>query len=168
MKIIGIILLLLSWFQGFCQIKKNKVSRLPPYTVTYVVDGDTFDMVDSTRHIVRVRPIGINADEMKDNKHGKKGPFAKAARNYLSKLIAQKRVTLKTDIRKYDKYGRILAYVYIDTVFVNAAMLKAGLATIETEPPNVKYATYFYQLQQAAKKAKIGMWKVSASNNTIR
>jgi len=52
----------------------------------------------------------------------------------------------------------LLAYVYVDTLFVNAAMLKAGLVVTETEPPNVRYATYFNQLQQQARKAKKGMW----------
>lgn len=126
--------------------------------VTHIVDGDTFDMVDSNHHTIRVRPIGIDAEEMKNNAHGKKGPFAKAAKAYLSKLITNKKVRLQTDVRKYDQYGRLLAYVYVDTLFVNAALLRAGLAVVETEPPNLKYADYFYRLQLAARKAKQGLW----------
>jgi len=70
----------------------------PPGTVTYIVDGDTFDMVDSACRLVRIRPIGIDADEMKDNVHGKKGPFAQATKNYLAKLILRKKVRIVTDI----------------------------------------------------------------------
>ena len=60
--------------------EKKHTITLPPGTVTHIVDGDTFDMADSTGHTIRIRPIGINADEIKDNNHGKKGPFAKAAK----------------------------------------------------------------------------------------
>jgi micrococcal nuclease len=138
---------------------EKKQTTLPPGTVTHIVDGDTFDMADSTGQIIRIRPIGINADEIKDNNHGKKGPFAKAAKDYLAQLIDHKTVRLEMDVQKTDKYGRTLAYVFVnDTVFVNAEMVKAGLAVIETVPPNVKYADLFYRLQVEAREGKRGMW----------
>lgn len=160
-----IILLLLLAQTAPCQTPKYKTATLPPGTVTHIVDGDTFDMIDSNRRTVRIRPIGINADEMKNNSHGKKGPYAKAAKAYLAKLIGHKKVRLKTDLRKYDRYGRLLAYVYVDTVFVNAALVRAGLATVETQPPNVQYADYFYRLQVEARKAKRGMWARPGNKN---
>jgi micrococcal nuclease len=157
----GWIALLLLWVQTATgQHKKGNASTLPPGTVTHIVDGDTFDMVDSNHRIVRIRPIGIDAEELKNNAHGSKGPFAKAAKAYLAKLIAHKKVRLKTDLRKFDKYGRFLAYVYVDTIFVNAALLKAGLVRVETEPPNVQHANYFYRLQVEARKAKRGLWAI--------
>ncbi len=127
--------------------------------VTYITDGDTFTARQPDGVRIRIRPIGIDADEIRDNSHGKKGPFAQAAKAYLANLIKGKKVRLVTDVRRYDKYGRLLAYVYVDSIFVNAEMLKAGLAKTETEPPNVKYADYFYRLQVAARKAGKGMWK---------
>ncbi len=149
------ILLLLACNSG----SEKKRTTLPPGTVTHIVDGDTFDMADSTGHIIRIRPIGINADEMNDNSHGKKGPFAKAAKEYLTQLIDNKALRLEMDIQQTDKYGRTLAYVYVnDTVFVNAEMVKQGLAVIETIPPNVKYVDFFYRLQVEAREAKKGMW----------
>jgi micrococcal nuclease len=137
-----------------------KYGTVRPNTVTHIVDGDTFDMTDSTGRIVRIRPIGINADEMKDNDHGNKGPYAQAAKDFLSTLIYNKTVRIETDIKRMDQYKRLLAYVFVDdTVFVNAELVKQGLAMIETHPPNVKYADYFYQLQQEARKQKRGMWR---------
>jgi micrococcal nuclease len=154
-------LLLFTAFLFFACKGGNKKMRtaLPPGTVTHIVDGDTFDMADSAGHIIRIRPIGINADEMRDNSHGKKGPFAKAAKDYLAQLIDQKTVRLEMDVQQTDKYDRTLAYVYVhDTVFVNAEMVRAGLAVCETVPPNVKYADLFYQLQVEAREAKKGIW----------
>ena len=139
---------------------RAKHSAQSPGTVTNIVDGDTFDMVDSTGNIIRIRPIGINADEMHDNSHGKKGPFAQQAKDYLTMLIYNKQVRLEMDVQKKDKWKRILAYVFVDdSLFVNAAMVRQGLAVIETEPPNIKYADYFYELQQKARNEKVGMWK---------
>jgi micrococcal nuclease len=157
--------LLLAALGTACHSKKGKTTTLPSGTVTYIVDGDTFDMADSTGHIIRIRPIGINADEMKDNGHGRKGPFAKPAKDYLAQLIEHKMVRLELDIQQLDKYGRTLAYVYVnDTIFVNAEMVKAGLAVCETVPPNVKYADSLYRLQVEAREAKRGLWANGAAN----
>jgi micrococcal nuclease len=115
---------------------KKKHTTLLSGIVTHIVDGDTFDMADSTGHTTRIRPIGIDADEMKDNSNGKKGPFAQAAKDFLTQLIDRKTVRLEMDVQQTDKYGRTLAYVYVsDTFFVNAEMVKQGLAVIETIPP---------------------------------
>jgi len=141
-------------------IPKLKQSNLPVNTVTYIVDGDTFDMVDSNNNIIRIRPIGIDTDEIKDNSHGKKGPYAVPAKEYLSKLIYHKIVRLEMDVQKKDQYDRVLAYVFVnDTTFVNAEMIKHGYAVMLTIPPNIKYVDYFYQLQQEAREAKKGMWE---------
>ncbi|MCX6318975.1 MAG: thermonuclease family protein [Bacteroidetes bacterium] len=139
--------------------RSTSTISLQKNTVVHIVDGDTFDMTDSTGKLFRIRPIGINADELRDNAHGKKGPYAKAARDFLSLLIYLKKVRIETDIQKKDKYGRLLAYVYVsDTIFVNAELVRQGMAVVETVPPNVKYADYFFALQQEARTAKAGMW----------
>ena len=141
-------------------ISPVKYGTARPNTVTHIVDGDTFDMTDSNGKIIRIRPIGINADEMKDNDHGSKGPYAQAAKDFLTRLIYNKRVRIETDIQKTDQYKRVLAYVFVDdTVFVNAEMVKQGYAMIETHPPNVKYADLFYLLQTEARENKRGMWQ---------
>ena len=164
---LSLLIIALLIFLFACQSNNTKKKRIQakhstesPGTVTNIVDGDTFDMADINGNIIRIRPIGINTDEMHDNSHGKKGPFAQQAKDYLTQLIYNKQVRLEMDIQKKDKWKRILAYVFVDdSLFVNAEMVKQGLAVIETEPPNVKYADYFYQLQQQARGAGLGMWK---------
>ncbi|MBI3232981.1 MAG: thermonuclease family protein [Bacteroidetes bacterium] len=142
------------------EISLVKYGTARPNTVTHIVDGDTFDMTDSNGKIIRIRPIGINADEMKDNDHGSKGPYARAAKDFLTGLIYNKTVRIETDVKKTDQYKRVLAYVFVDdTVFVNAEMVKQGYAMIETHPPNVKYADLFYLLQTEARENKRGMWQ---------
>lgn len=140
-------------------------SASEPNTVVYIVDGDTFDVIDNSGKIIRIRPIGINTDEPQNNRHGQKGPFAQQAKKYLSDLIFHKKVRLEMDVQKTDQYKRILAYVFVDdSLFVNAEMIKQGYAMIETHPPNVRYADYFYELQQEARTEKRGMWANYSEN----
>ena len=51
-------------------------------------------------------------------------------------------MVLRTDAEPRDRYGRLLAYVYRrpDGLFVNAALVRDGYATILTIPPNVRHA----------------------------
>ncbi|MFQ5957126.1 MAG: thermonuclease family protein, partial [Candidatus Brocadiales bacterium] len=59
---------------------------------------------------------------------------------------------------KYDRYNRLLAYVYVEDIFVNAVLVERGLARVKTVKPNVRYKKYFQQLQRRAKKDKRGIW----------
>ncbi|HTN68218.1 MAG TPA: thermonuclease family protein, partial [Dysgonamonadaceae bacterium] len=67
---------------------------------------------------------------------------------------------LEYDVGRLDRFGRTLAYVYLeDGTFLNADLLKKGYARIMTIQPNVKHADYFLKLERKARKKKKGMWK---------
>jgi endonuclease YncB( thermonuclease family) len=52
-----------------------------------------------------------------------------------------------------DRYGRLLAYVYLkDGTFVNAWLVEQGYAQVMTVPPNVKYQDLFLKLQREARR----------------
>jgi len=122
--------------------------------VQRVVDGDT--IVLSTRE--RVRYIGINTPEL----HHPKKPveaYAREAKAFNRKLVEGKRVRLEFDIERRDKYGRLLAYVYLeDGTFVNAELIRQGYAQIMTFPPNVKYADLFLTYERQAREKNRGLW----------
>src|SRR5688500_4743883 len=62
--------------------------------------------------------------------------FALEARAHLTSLIAHRYVRLESDRETVDRYGRRLAYVIRDDgMFVNAEMLRAGLARISARLP---------------------------------
>ena len=85
--------------------------------------------------------------------------YGKEAKVFLTNLILGKNVRLEFDVGKKDRYGRTLAYVYLeDGAFLNAELVKQGYAVIMTVPPNVKYADLFLQLQSKARDAKRGLW----------
>lgn len=88
------------------------------YKVIYVVDGDTADIiVDGFK--IRLRFLDINTPE-----RGKEG--YKEAKERLKELILGKYVTIKT--QGWGKYGRTLAYVYLDGVEINQLMYCEGYA----------------------------------------
>ncbi|MHB8984253.1 MAG: thermonuclease family protein, partial [Carboxydocellales bacterium] len=119
------------------------------FKVKRVVDGDTFII---TKHNDRVRLIGVDAPE--SVKPGEEPQhYGHEASNYLNNLLAFQEVKLVFDLDRRDKYGRLLAYVYLkDGTFVNASLLKEGYARVLTIPPNTVHAAEFLYLQKMAKK----------------
>ena len=73
-------------------------------------------------------------------------------------LVSETPVYLQQDITDKDQYGRMLRYVFTDTVFVNAELIEEGLATSFEYKPDVKYEFLFNCLEQEAKQAKRGLW----------
>ncbi|MGQ9461713.1 MAG: thermonuclease family protein [Candidatus Fervidibacter sp.] len=122
--------------------------------VVKVVDGDTVVLSDGRT----VRYIGIDAPERGQ-------PFYEAAKNFNRKLVQGRAVELEFDVERFDRYGRLLAYVFVRNeegrrIFVNAEMVRNGFALIYTKPPNVRHADLFLQLQNEARENKRGLWSV--------
>ncbi len=142
------------------QLKEDKL-----YPVKRIVDGDTFYVDDGTKKGKSIRFIGVDAPE---TKHPRKpvAYFGKEASAYLTKLLKGKEVRLEFDVEKYDRYNRVLAYVYLkDSTFVNAELVKNGYAQIATFPPNVKYVDLFKELQKEARENNRGLWNTDTINN---
>jgi micrococcal nuclease len=125
---------------------------LPPDTalVTRVIDGDTIAIEGG----YRVRYIGIDTPEMGPEPEA----FALEALAANQKLVAGRIVRLEKDVSETDKYGRLLRYVYVDDIFVNAELVKQGLAQAKAYPPDIKYQDYLGELEAEAKRSGEGMW----------
>ena len=72
---------------------------------------------------------------------------------------------LETDVSETDRYGRLLRYVYVDGVMVNAVLVEEGYAQVSTHPPDVKYVDLFLKLQREAREAGMGMWSAKVGNS---
>ena len=84
------------------------------------------------------------------------------AADFTRKLCEGKYVRIETDVRKSDKYGRLLAYIYLeDGTFVNAKILEEGYGQLMTIPPDVKYADYFSKLEREAREGGKGLWAIT-------
>jgi len=122
--------------------------------VKWVSDGDTIVIRDG-RH---VRYIGINAPEIAHDYH-KAEAFGYAAKKFNQSLLRSKKVRLEFDQEKYDRYGRLLAYVFLlDGTFINKKMIEKGYAYALSRSPNVKYHRVLLQTQRDAMSSKQGMW----------
>ena len=159
--IIVIALILLIINIGHCQTLPQTL----PYgytmnsTVARVIDGDTFVLADSQR----VRILGINSPEIA--RLGKPAqPYADSAASFTKSLIEGKQVKLTFEGKTYDIFGRLLAYVWLtdkegkDSIFVQAELLKAGLARISYYPKGKRYYDLYYSLRRTAMKNKSGIW----------
>lgn len=99
--------------------------------VIKVYDGDTITIAsklpfnDSPLYRLSVRLNGIDTPEIKGKNDDEK-TAAKNARDALTTLILNKYVTLKNI--QSEKYGRILAEVYIDELCLNEWMIKERYA----------------------------------------
>lgn len=124
----------------------------PPDTarVTQVIDGDTI-VVEGGYY---VRYVGIDAPEV----YPKPEPFGLEAWAANRKLVEGKKVRLERDVSRTDIYGRLLYYVYVDGIFVNAELVKEGLAEAKAYPPDTKYRSYLEQMETEARLAGRGMW----------
>ncbi|MBA7674017.1 Thermonuclease [subsurface metagenome] len=74
------------------------------------------------------------------------------------RLVEGKEVRLERDVTETDKYGRLLRYVYVGDVFVNAELVRQGLAEAKAYPPDTKYQDYLEKLEAEARLAGRGMW----------
>ena len=95
-------------------------------TVIDVYDGDTITIAskmpydESPLYRFHVRLNGIDSAEIK-TKNATEKEAAKMAKNALQAIILQKSVVLKNV--KNEKYGRILADVYLDDLHLNQWMV---------------------------------------------
>ena len=131
-----------------------------PARVVRVVDGDTI-VVDRGRGQEKLRYIGVDTPETV--KPGSPvewmGPQASAANRA---LVDGREVILERDVSEYDRYGRLLRYVWIHDggtwTLVNLALVAAGYAQVVTYPPDVKYVDRYLEAQAEARTAGRGLW----------
>jgi micrococcal nuclease len=139
---------LLAAFSNPCDAKDRE------YQVTKVIDGDTI-LLDTGE---TVRYIGIDCPEM-----GRKGAapefYAREATRYNKNLVLLKRVRLEFDVEKKDHYGRLLAYVYVKNLLVNAELVRLGYARAMVKPPNLAHKDLLIKYQREAMAKEIGLWQ---------
>ncbi|MFC1988661.1 thermonuclease family protein [Chloroflexota bacterium] len=112
-----------------------------------------------------VRYIGMNTPETVHPTIGEE-PYGQEASAKNKELVEGKIVRLEKDVSETDQYGRLLRYVYVDDVFVNAELVRLGYAQVSTYPPDVKYQDLFLQLQREAMEAGRGLWaKITPISN---
>jgi micrococcal nuclease len=124
--------------------------------VKRAVDGDTIEVRFDGR-VEDVRYIGVDTPETvkPDTPVQCFGPRASSFDHH---LVEHRRVRLVFGVEPRDVYDRLLAYVYLGDRFVNAELVRRGLARTLTIAPNDRFARYFKRLETAAARAGRGLW----------
>lgn len=126
-------------------------------TVVRVVDGDTI-YVQLADRVEKIRYLGVNTPEIHHPVRGEE-PGGREAADVNRRIVDGRRVRLELDVRTRDRYGRLLAYVWVGEIMVNAELVRRGYAQVMTVPPNVKYQDLFVKLQREARDAGRGLWR---------
>ena len=124
--------------------------------VTKVTDGDTVRLGG----IGPVRLIGIDTPEV----YGDVECFGREASRFAERLLPLgARVRYRVGVEERDRYGRLLAYVWLpDGRMLNRVMVDEGYAQPLTIPPNVAFADVFRAAARAARRADLGLWQACA------
>jgi micrococcal nuclease len=123
--------------------------------VVRVIDGDSLVLEGG----LQVRVLGIDAPEMGKNGHPPDF-LAYKARQFLADLTLGKLVRCEYDRLRYDHYGRLLAYLFLpDGTFINAALVRQGLARVYFHAPNFHYREALLAAQRQAIQARRGVWQ---------
>ncbi len=147
--IIGAIPFILSYFGGVDNIY-----------VSDIVDGDTIKVIYEGQE-ESLRLIGIDTPETKHPSIGEE-PFGEEAYEFSQKKIIESGYTvrLKFDEEERDKYGRLLAYVYLDDdTMLNNELVLEGLASVSTYPPNEMYEGLFMASELEAQIKGLNIWE---------
>jgi micrococcal nuclease len=121
------------------------------FSVESVSDGDTITLEGGEK----VRLIGINAPE--------KGLKYSDNATELTKELVKEGVYLARDVEDKDRYDRLLRYVFAEGKFVNAELVREGLATKYTVNENEIFTELLECLEIEAKENKKGVWSSLAS-----
>ena len=155
----------------FLVVSCSQATTPPNYTVTVppsaqiadvvrIIDGDTIE-VNISGVPYTVRYIGIDTPETKHPTRGVE-PYGPEASEKNRQLLEGKTVYLEKDVSETDRYGRLLRYVYVDAVMVNAVLVEDGYAQVSTYPPDVKHVDLFLKLQREAREKSRGIWSAEA------
>jgi micrococcal nuclease len=134
-------------------------------TVVTVFDGDTVEVATDDDRVEKVRYLLIDTPELHHPKRGVE-EFGLAAALANRALVLGKRVRLETDVQLRDRYGRLLATVWLDlpqgSVMVNERLVEEGFALPFTMPPNVRYADRIHAALLKARSEGRGFWNAAA------
>jgi micrococcal nuclease len=122
--------------------------------VKHVFDGDTI-LLETGK---QVRYLGIDAPEFGHG--GQPNEFmAVESKRFNHDLVNKARIRLEFDQQKEDRYGRLLAYVFLENGdMVNRLIVRKGLGRVLVVKPNLKHFHLLLEAQRMAMTEKIGIW----------
>ncbi len=127
--------------------------------VIKVIDGDTVRLEDGTLVVY----LGVDAPELKRKVDNAwvydPEPYAEEAAKFNKAMVEGKKVIVEIDpVKKHDRFGRLMAYVYVDKVLAAEELLRNGLAKADSPSLLMKHRIRFWSLEEMAWTGKKGLW----------
>jgi micrococcal nuclease len=144
------------------------------YPVAKVVDGDTIDVLVGSS-TVRVRLIGLDTPEVVDPRKPVQC-FGKEASEKMKEIFESSPARLEIDSSQgmYDKYARLLAYVFVpdetnkpEGALVNRYMIAEGYGHEYTYDIPYKYMDDFKSAEREAREKQKGLWASGVCNGNL-
>ena len=145
-----------------------------------VIDGDTI-VVNNDGEEDKIRLLEIDTPESVHSDASKNNEYGKMASDYTKNLLEEgQTLYLSYDQEKEDKYGRTLAYVWlnnnVDTsdsediknYMLNAILLNDGMARVTVYEPNDCYEELFTSIKENAKSSGTGLWQYDGYRDIVQ
>lgn len=134
------------------------------YQVRRVVDGDTLLLTNRSR----IRLIGVDTPEMNSSNPSSRAS-AVAAKGFTEDFVRGGRISLQFDRERVDRFGRFLAYVYVDEEMLNEQLIRRGHGRAMLSR-QWKYSDsrrrVFRQAQEEAQAAGRGIWRTNRQEDS--
>ena len=155
-KVLLILLILLPFFVSAKTVEFSKC-----------IDGDTFKVVLNEKEVT-VRLLAVDTPEsVHPNKE--KEYYGEEASEFTCNLLKNaNKIELEYDSNseKYDKYERVLAWVFIDGKLLQDEIIKNGYGRVAYLYDDYKYTNILLNSEKHAKDNNLGIW-VDNSNNEV-
>ena len=151
------ILMLFIPFNVFAQeVETKKV------TLEKCVDGDTATFKDELGNVFKTRFLAIDTPESVHPTKDVEAYGLDSSKYTCDKLTNAKEIILETDEKssKEDKYGRYLAWVFVDGELLQNELVKEGLAEVAYLYSDYKYVDTLKGIEEVAKQEKKGIWSI--------
>lgn len=163
-----LIILILTGVTGCKDTKQQKITNAELFTVTEVIDGDTFRLNNGEK----VRLLGIDAPEINDSEKLDRDSkqsgrdkntikkLGSLSAGYVKKLAEGKKVYLEKEPGgdDRDRYGRLLRYIYNEEgTLINGKIVRDGYAYVYDRYQLTK-TREFIQYEKEARDNKRGLW----------
>lgn len=124
------------------------------------VDGDTaWFLIQGKKE--KVRFLAIDTPEIAHDSR-KADVYGDSAKDYTCKMLKNaQHIDLEYDegSSKKDKYGRVLAWVFVDDKNLNYLLVKKGYAMVRYVYGDYRYLDMLCDSQEEAYQHKLGLWK---------
>jgi len=131
-------------------------------TLEKCVDGDTARFKNQNGNILKVRFLAVDTPETV-HPTKKVETFGKEASNYTCESLTNAkeiRLEYDNDSDKEDKYGRRLAWIFVDDILLQEKLIELGYAKVAYLYGDYEYTARLQEVEEKAKVNKIGVWSI--------